>query len=974
MSDHEGRAQSSAGRLAKVGLSDPAAAWALLESVSEFSLGSELVDELALAADPDLAVATLVSLWQAADAPLRVRLLEDAGLRARLLLVVGASEALGEFVIRQPSAILALADDGPVAQPLELAVVKQDLLGSVQAAWQSGRWVSPRDEEPLHDSLKRAYKKWLLLVAARDLSGAASLEETAFALSVIADAVVEAGLALAWAAVNRGEPASRLSVIAMGKCGGRELNYISDVDVVFVAESAGGDGDFLAEATRVAARVIQICEQPTGEGSIWQLDPALRPEGKAGALVRTLEGHVSYYERWAETWEFQALLKAREMAGDAELGHAYVEAISPFVWQAAARDNFVSDVQQMRQRVVENIPGKEQSRQLKLGVGGLRDIEFAVQLLQLVHGRSDAMLRSSNTLQALEALATWGYVGREDAAQMAEIYRFERTLEHRIQMFKMRRTHLVPDSEPELRRLGRSLGLRNDPAQSLEETWAKYRREARRLHEKLFFRPLLQAVVRLDAADARLTPEAAIRHLTALSTGVSRRAAIQRTLLPVILQWMAETPTPDAGLLAFRQVSDSLGATPWYLRLLRDESLVAERLAKLLSVSPYFTSLLMGAPEAVAMLADDEQLAPRSRASLHREMEQVAGRQTDFTAAIAGIRSIRQRELIRVCAADLVGLLDVAAVSRALSDIAQATIEVALGATLSDYFNGAAPSLKLAVIGLGRLGGRELNYGSDADVCMVYDELAPSAGADAVQIISKLTSALSAPSHDPALVLDLDLRPEGRQGAIARTLASYAAYYERWSLTWESQALLRARFLAGDEELGRRFESLIDGLRYPAAGLTELELREIRRIKARVETERMPRGAVPQLQVKLGPGGITDVEWTVQLAQLRYGGALEELRTTGTLDALHAMAESALVTIEEAQLLESAWRFASQIRNGLVLVSNRPSDQIPGPSPELSRLAFVCGLPNGEELAEQYRRGARRARAVMEKHVFEKVD
>src|SRR5207344_234926 len=270
-----------------------------------------------------------------------------------------------------------------------------------------------------------------------------------------------------------------------------ELNYVSDVDVLFVAEAVtGGDETAaLATATRLATGLMRACSASTAEGEIWPVDAGLRPEGRQGSLVRTLASYTAYYDRWASTWEFQALLKARPAAGDLALGEAFVEAVLPYTWSAATRPNFVEDVQAMRRRVEEHVPAKEADRQLKLGRGGLRDVEFAVQLLQLVHGRSDPRLHSPTTLDALTALAEGGYVGRDDAAELDQAYRMLRTLEHRIQVYRLRRTHVVPSGEADLRRIGRSFGFRRDPPGELNELWRRHSREVRRLHEKLFYRP-----------------------------------------------------------------------------------------------------------------------------------------------------------------------------------------------------------------------------------------------------------------------------------------------------------------------------------------------------------------------------------------------------------------------------------------------------------------------------------------------------
>ena len=672
---------------------------------------------------------------------------------------------------------------------------------------------------------------------------------------------------------------------------------------------------------------------------------------------------------------------------------------STVVWQAAERENFVTDVQAMRRRVVDNIPVDRVDRELKLGPGGLRDVEFAVQLLQLVHGRSDATLHSGSTLDALAALAAGGYVGRADAAQLDEAYRFLRAMEHRIQLYRLRRTHLVPEGEEDLRRLGRSLGLRTDPVAALNKEWKRHASVVRRLHEKLFYRPLLDAVAALAPGEARLSaeaarerlvalgyadPAAALRHLEALASGVTRKAAIQRTLLPVLLGWFADSADPDAGLLGFRRVSDALGKTPWYLRLLRDEGAAAENLARVLSAGRLAPDLLLRAPEAVAILGDPEGLKPRGRDHLEQEVLAAVGRADDAEQAVAAARGVRRRELFRTAAADLIdsyGTEDsprtsdpgalVDRVGEAVTDLNAATIAGALRAAVRAEWGDELPT-RFAVIGMGRFGGHELGYGSDADVLFVHE---PREGVDeqeaaraAARVVTEMRRLLQVPTTDPPLLIDADLRPEGRSGPLVRTLASYGAYYRRWSLTWESQALLRAAPIAGDPDLGRRFIELIDPLRYPAEGLGEDAVREIRRLKARMESERLPRGADPTLHAKLGRGGLSDVEWTVQLLQMRHGWAEPGLRTTRTRAALFAAHAAGLIPTEEAQTLDEAWVLATRVRNAVMLVRGRPGDTFPSEPRELAAVGRYLGYAPGHvgEMVDDYRRITRRARAVVD--------
>ncbi|ROS73053.1 glutamate-ammonia-ligase adenylyltransferase [Cellulomonas sp. PhB143] len=999
--------------MTRLGFNDARRAESLLgdPALAPFVDGGEdqLVEALGWTPGPDLAVLQLVRLAEVVEgdeAALLARLLvpsDDVARVAqdRLLAVLGSSVALGDETIRHPSHLHVLADTGR-GTGVDARAVRAELLRAVGADPDADVPVAAATGSEGTDAVRRAYRVVLLRIAATDLTSGEPLTQlpaVGAALADLAAAALEAALAVARAETD-GHEAARLSVIGMGKTGGRELNYVSDVDVIYVVEPAPGheEGDAIAVGTRLATRLAGVCHGTSGEPALWPVDAALRPEGKQGPLVRTLASHVAYYERWAKTWEFQALLKARHVAGDRALGDAYREAVDPFVWQAVTRENFVEDAQAMRRRVENHVPAAEADRQIKLGKGGLRDVEFTVQLLQLVHGRSDAFIRSANTLTALADLSGGGYVGREHAARLAVCYRFLRSLEHRVQLFRMRRTHLMPTSTDEQRALARSLGMRIDGAAGLMDRWRATRREVRALHEELFYRPLLPATAQLSAEEASLAPEAArarfaaigyrdpagaLRHVEALTEGVTRRASIQRQLLPVMLGWFAEGADPDEGLLAFRKLSDELGTTPWYLKLLRDSGHAAERLAVLLSSSRYVADGLSRTPDSVRWLADDALLEPRGPGRLATEVDAVLTRAEEPEPATRRLRGIRRRELVRTAAAQLLDELTPVQAAEAISDAADMVLVGGLRvaeheAKVERGLDPAQPGpTAMLVVAMGRLGGREMGYGSDADVLFVHD---PAPGVDesdaqryATAVATQLTRLLGVLGPEPALPVDADLRPEGRNGPLARSLDSYAGYYGRWSSTWESQALLRARPAAGDlEGLGSRFTALVDPVRYPAAGIDASTVREIRRVKARVESERLPRGVEPGRHLKLGPGGVSDVEWLVQLLQLQHAHEVEALRTTSTTGALDAATAAGLVGDDDAQTLLEAWTLASRLRSAVVLASGRTggrgADLLPHDRRELAGLARIIGLDGGgADLEELYLRRARRARAVMER-------
>jgi len=956
--------------LARLGFADLDAAHDALADIPP-----DVIPAFAVAADPDQAL-RLLGVLRAAAPKAVAALLKDSEATDRLIRVLGASAGLAGFLERHPKRLAVLGD--PLTVPEESEVVTATLTAATEGLV----------GEPAWNALRIAYRSELVRLAAWDLSqpdGALVVDRVAAGLADLAGAALDAALDVARRSVRfpaEEVAATPLAIIGMGKSGARELNYLSDVDVIFVTD--GGDRQ-VDIATALARETMRGIAELALEPPLWEVDANLRPEGKDGALVRTLESHLAYYQRWAKSWEFQALLKARPLAGDRDLGERYVEGVAPLVWSSATRENFVESVQAMRERVTAHIPPDEVDIQLKLGPGGLRDVEFTIQLLQLVHGLADPDVRQRSSLDALLALAEHGYIGRVEAAEFARDYRFLRLLEHRIQLSRMRRTHLMPRDEQQLRVLARATGVATSAA-GVVEAWQKVKHQVRTLHERLFYRPLLSAVAALpddgyaltsEQAEARLAAigfrdaRGALHHIAALTAGVSRRAQIQRNLLPVMLQWFAEGADPDGGLLAFRRLSDDLGEAYWFLRLMRDSSGAGHRLTQVLSGSKFVGVLLERIPEAVAWLENDGELAPRSSALLLDETAATVARHwDDQDAAAVALRTARRREVLRLALGAIVGVISVEELGRGLSDVTSALLTGIL-ALVHRYGDG----IEFGIVAMGRYGGEELGFGSDADIMYVYraagvdDEEAQRRAENIVHDITRLTEDLRLP-----LDLDLGLRPEGKNGAIARSLDSYRAYYERWSLTWEAQALLRARGAVGDSALLRDFELLADESRYPES-ISPADVREVKRIKARVESERLPQGADPARHLKLGRGSLSDVEWFVQLLQLQHAATVSGLRTTSTLQALAAAVDASLVTPDDAAKLRAAWIIASRARSAMTLWTAKTADVLPTDRLQLDGVARLMEYPPGSatRLEEDYLRTTRLARQVFEKRFYGNV-
>ncbi len=943
--------------LARVGFVDLSGARDLL---AEYGFNPEW---FAKAASADNAVRWLSRLADSSKHLLDA-VLTNAHHRDALIRVLGVSDGLAEFLVRQPNALDRVIP--PESLPTE--TIYGETLSGAQTV----------------NDIRIRYREHLVTIAAWDLmqpDAAAVVHVVGAALADLAGAVLGAALQLAQRTVDA--PAeirdhTAFTIVGMGKAGARELNYVSDVDVIFVCDARGIDSNAAVDvATKWARAIVATVSEPSVEPALWELDTNLRPEGAKGALVRTLKSHVAYYQRWAENWEFQALLKARPMAGDVKLGLDYLAALSDVVWSSSAREGFVESVQKMRERVTENIPADLRDVQIKLGPGGLRDVEFTVQLLQLVHGKDDETVRVRDTLTAITRLSEGGYIGRPEALAFSNNYRELRVVEHRVQLLALRRTHLMPRDPELLRIVARASGLA-DTSDALLTRWNHIKRDVRSLHQRLFYRPLLSAVANLgedtislssSQAEDRLRASGfrdaagALRHIAALTSGISRSSTIQRNLLPVLLHWMTEGTDPDGGLAAFRNISDSLGDSPWYLRMLRDSVGAAQRLSRVLSLSRYVAILIERVPDAVAWLDDDENLRPRTWETLLEEFGAIDSRHDNVEDAAKAIRFARRRELLRVALAVVLDLIDIEEAGIAISDIATATIDAA-----TRLARRGIDGIEFAVIAMGRFGGQELGFSSDIDVVWVFRDI--GAGDSAHQRAEKIVHGVTRLTEDLRFPLDLDagLRPEGKNGPLVRSLDAYRTYYAQWSDIWETQALIRARPIAGDSALLVAFSEMADAVRYTTQ-ISDEGVREIRRIKARVETERLPFGADSSRHTKLGPGSLSDVEWLVQLLQLQHGPRNESVRSPSTLDALAAEIANGFISETDGASLRESWLLSSRIRSATTLYLGKGSDVVPLDRPTLEGIARLLAYPvgRGTELENDYLRVTRQSRQVFER-------
>lgn len=1006
--------------------------------LQEFVSNENIFKYLSKCADPDLALLSFLRLCEKNECLKIIRnVFKSQQWAERLFLVLGSSSFYADFLLLYPDGI----------QYLNLDFFSFDsACKQVDVDKKFYKFFYPKDIISA-DDLRKFYWCYLLSLLADDLSDISPINNVYIVsrkISALVDASVACALRIAKSKYDKSNALS-ICVIAMGKTGGYELNYISDVDVIYLykirdtndytdesivqtnvnSDENSDDSKYYSIITDIVNEVSNICYGLDSDSFIfprlWQLDLGLRPEGSDGALARTLESCKNYYKNWAKDWEFQALLKARFMAGDPVLANDFLSFINPFVWNVSSGVNFVDNCRKMRARVensvsksnISGVCGKSNIN-IKLGQGGLRDIEFSVQLLQLVHGRADCNIRSSNTIDAIYQLCNWGYIARDKSEELLFCYKLLRLVEHRMQTYKMQRSQCLPKSESFLRLLTKSLKLPNIKTTVDFENFLKTKRHlVRKLHKDIFYSPILSACAVLKKDDFKIdsklilmrleaigfsNPKSALDNIMHLTKGTSRRSVIQRHLLPVLLEWMSLGACPDNALLNFRILSETVGNSHWYLGFLRDSNFACMRLCKILSNSSFISRQLVDFPEAIKWLENDDDLKPRSFDVLMSEIDAIFKRYSDCDVIITHLRRIRAREFIRIAISDCIFGINVLETIKYVSMLNDLVLSGAYRIAIDNIYKKfveyenlpidfSFDKFSFAIFAMGRLGGNECVFSSDADVLYAYDYDSVDVSSDldnflsnfACEIASFISQLLMSIGEELPLDVDLGLRPEGNSGRIARSLSSYAKYFQKWTCSWERHALIRCRFVAGSVDLKNKFLYLVDNLRYNSV-LSEDSLRQIRRLKARMDVERIPRSVKASRHIKFGRGGLCDVEWAVQVLQLKFAFKHVRLRTTNTLQALQALYELGIISSVQKNVLYKAWTLATSIRICNILstgkLNSKDNDILPRDENIERNVNYLLGnvSPDLWLVEEQYLSSARQCAKVYEELFFADLD
>lgn len=898
-------------------------------------------DRVGRSADPKAVRLTLEALT-GTDADRSERIRQDDELAQRIIAVAAASRSLSRSIVADPERSLAVLDQ--LDHRPELGALGGD------------------ERDPI-DALTHWRGLEFLRITARDLIGLDPLEAVGANLAALGRDVLDRAHEIA-ASRNDGDEA--LAIIGMGKLGGEELNYSSDIDVMFVGE---GDPQRLE---RFARAVLEV------SGRCFRVDANLRPEGRSGALVRSIGSYEAYWERWAQPWEFQALLKAVPVAGSSSLGEDWWNAAQRTLWSRPFDAEALRSIRLMKERAEAEVAKRDLSaRQLKLGPGGIRDIEFTVQLLQLVHGHLDEDLRSTNTLRTLATLDDSGYIDGDDAAAMADAYRLLRTIEHRLQLVDEQQVHTMPDSPAEIDRLARVMGHTDSAVgtagEQLSRQLSHSQATVRGIHERVYFRPLLEAFASTQTEpgmdeESGLSPEAIRARLTAfgftdarrthaavrdLTRGLNRSSRLMQQMLPLLLTWLSTSPDPDLGLLIVRNLLSGPQKMRQLVEVFRDSPAAAQRLCRLAGTSRLLGDTLARNPDLIARLPHAEQLITSDSDALFDRVTALLDLRHDLEDQQTALQRWKQRNMLGIAARDIFGSADVRTVGTDLTALADACMRGALQV--------AEPRIPIAVFALGRFGGSEMAYGSDLDVIFVHRGETDSDLTEARRVADDVMRFIR--GSTPAVRIydiDADLRPEGRSGVLSRTIAMYRTYWEEHSATWERQAMSRARHVAGDDALAAEMHEALDAFVW-GTGLTEIERREIRRMKARMESERIPMGEDPDFHLKLGRGSLSDIEFTAQMLQLEHG-----VRAPGTLPALIELTEIGAIEPGDSHTLIEAFEFCELVRNRWFLVNSAPGDALPTQPEPMLWLARSLDTDSAD-LRSEYRRVTRRARAVVDR-------
>lgn len=939
--------------------------------------------------------------------------LNNAQALKNLIHVLGASHFLANMLFNNPDRIIPLFVENGLTEKKGLKAHLAELSPLVKDV---------TDQTDLMKRLRRYKQREFLRIGFADLLGLSGLEEVVAELSAIAEASLEAAVEYGFAELEKihgapmcvledgslGKMKAAFAVMGLGKLGGEELNFSSDIDIIYIyssdkGETCGVEGrpascvNLHTFFVKLANLVTRFISGVTQDGFVFRVDLDLRPEGRSGDVANSLRSAEIYYESWGQSWERAAMLKARCVAGNKELGAAFLEMIRPFVYRRCLDFTAIEEIKAMKEKIDLSLLRKRPDTvDIKLGAGGIREIEFFCQALQLIHAGKDASLREKGTLKAIGRLTEKGFLEKDEADVLKDAYVFLRTLEHRIQIVEGRQTQAIPAEEEELVRLARMMGFKDTADKKAgRHFWDKYRTITSGVHaiyRSLFYKPPdelykgipdeLLALFSPDMSDheaMRTLSEAGFRDAGAALDNVkrlkqgpgltrlsSRSMLYLQRLAPVFLARAILTPDPDATLIRLESFLASVGPRPALYSLLASSAAIADELMRIFGMSAFLSRALIDRPDGIDSLLSKELSMPyRARAGFN-ELGNAAAKCGDYESGLDELRRLKNQEFFRIGVNDLRGNLTARQVSIQITMLAEECLEAAYAIALSalQKRHGTPEKARFAIIGLGKLGGRELVYGSDLDIVFVYagdDEertngrVPITAHEFFVKLSQRIISVLGLKTKEGFVFnVDARLRPSGSAGPLVVSSSALIAYHRDKTSVWERQAYLKARSVAGDKAAGEATIKELSDILYTRP-FTSDDAGQMLHIRQRMETEIAKEGS-SRYNIKTGKGGVIDIEFLIQALQLKHGSC-PGLRTPYTMKALKRLAKQGFINAADCAFLKEAYYFYRLLEKSQRIVHDRPEGWLVKDSEELSALAKRLGSAGanpGNELIEKY--------------------
>jgi glutamate-ammonia-ligase adenylyltransferase len=978
-----------------------------------FEFLSTVLSTLAVSADPDMALNNLERFLDAVDdiGPVIRRFRTHHGDLLRSLLVIfGASRFLSAYLISVPDeGLTILSDPDFLTRPP----------GSVRLSERLAALIEGCDDDACYYRALRIFRKQeILRIALRDLLGKAELQDVAGELSDLADVCLQKAYEKADETLRKryGGPEIETSagpgaeagfaVIAMGKLGGRELNFSSDVDLMYVYSKDGEtegvrspDGVVTNRITnhqyfvKLAEKLSAAINEKTEDGFVFRVDLRLRPEGQRGPLTQSLGGYEIYYESWGQTWERSALIKARFSAGDDVVGGEFLNRIAPFVFRKYLDYGAISEIHEMKQKINDEVKKKGRThRDVKLGYGGIREIEFVIQALQLIYAGRDRSLREKNALKSLHMLSQKGLITYQEHADLSKAYIFLRTVEHRLQMLDDLQTQTLPSDDHGLRSLARRTGYldRGREAELLLRDYTEHTQKVRSIYDALFaftgedsvsegpfkdYSLVLSLETPEQESVALLTrfgfrnPAKAHRNLRLLCEGPAfvlqtpRSRRLFQEIFPPLFHEIIASPDPDMALNHLESFLAAQGSWETIQSFVKLDISAMKVFIAIFANSEYLSRMIIGRPEFLQNLIESHRISGAGTYALFsRELAEVLDRAADITEKLDTLRRFKHQSEIRIGMADLLSNMRISTVSRDLSKLAEVCIDAALKLAASETgkrYGFSGPISGLAVIGVGKLGGRELTYASDLDILFVFAEqhaVSPPAGLTVFEYFNKIAektiSYLSTLTREGFVFrVDTRLRPTGSKGPLVQSIDAFVQYYGSQAETWERQSLLRARMVAGDRGVGAEFMEVLQSLIFQDVDRALL-VRDILDMRKRMEEE-LGKESAMVYNIKQGAGGLVDIEFLVQYLQLLHGKNHPRVTIQGTYNALRALKKERLLDYDDYCMLLRAYLFIRKLESRMRIVSNQATSELSRDPEKLHSLARRMGYDDDESPASQ---------------------